>query len=68
MKTTALHRTIVALDNMSKESAVNFLNRGEFVGSELNYIKVGLELFCSEGPRLVDFLAEQHQKKIFFRP
>ena len=54
-------RLIVALDFPSAGDAVDFAKR---VGEEVLWVKVGLELFCSAGPAVVNDLAALG-KKIF---
>ncbi len=62
MSSSALSKVIVALDNMPKANVFHFLDKA---GAELELVKIGLELFCSEGPQFVKEVVNRHQKKIF---
>jgi orotidine-5'-phosphate decarboxylase len=53
-------RIIVPLDVPTKEVAIALIE----TLSEVQFWKVGLELFVSSGPSILDYL-KQHQKKIF---
>lgn len=54
-------RVIVALDTPSAESALNMVDG---LGDEATFYKVGLELFTSAGPEVVQTLVER-QKRVF---
>ena len=49
-------KLILALDLPAKDKAVEFLDK---VGSELKWVKVGLQLFTSEGPDIVRQIADK---------
>ena len=55
-------RTMVALDNMTKEQTLEFL---EQMPSELEMLKIGLELFTAFGPEFVTEIHERFNKRIF---
>jgi orotidine-5'-phosphate decarboxylase len=59
---TPLDQIIVALDNKNKEEVLEFLSLPE---NKLSRIKMGLELFCGEGPSFVHQVYDLHQKNIF---
>ena len=50
---------ILALDLPSRKEAIEFLHK---VGSELKWIKIGLQLFTSEGPDIVKEVADKGLK------
>ena len=52
---------ITALDFNSKEKAMELV---KVIGDSINYYKVGLELFVSSGPSIIDFLKSEN-KKVF---
>lgn len=52
---------ITALDFNSKEKAIELVKT---IGSTINYYKVGLELFVSSGPSIIEFLKSEN-KKVF---
>ena len=54
-------KLILALDGMSKEDVFSLLKKLP----ETIWVKVGLELFVSEGPEILIELREQ-KKRIFF--
>lgn len=58
--TAIADRIIVPLDVPSKDEAIALIDSL----SEVQFWKVGLELFVSSGPSILDYL-KQHQKKIF---
>ena len=53
-------KIIIALDGMDKDDVVNLLKKIP----EIVWVKVGLELFVSEGPDVLSMLREKG-KKIF---
>ncbi len=55
-------RTMVALDNMTREQALVFLTE---MPSELDLVKIGLELYCSYGAAFVREVHEKFNKRIF---
>ena len=55
-------RVMVALDNMPKDKVFDFL---EGMPRELEYVKIGLELFLSHGHSLVTEIHQKYEKKIF---
>lgn len=55
-------RTMVALDNMTKEQAFSFL---EGMPNNLEMVKIGLELYCSLGQDFVKEVHERFEKRIF---
>lgn len=57
----ARERLIVALDFPTADLAIDMAER---VGDTVDWVKVGLELFCTAGPRVVEDLAGRG-KKIF---
>jgi len=59
--TTPLERLIVALDVPTEGEALNLVER---LGPNVLWVKVGLELFCSNGPSIVRALAGMG-KRIF---
>ena len=58
--TAVADRIIVPLDVPTQEAAIALIDSL----SEVQFWKVGLELFVSSGPSILDYL-KQHQKKIF---
>jgi orotidine-5'-phosphate decarboxylase len=58
--TAIADRIIVPLDVPTKDAAIALIDSL----SEVQFWKVGLELFVSSGPSILDYL-KQHQKKIF---
>ncbi|MCB9092015.1 MAG: orotidine-5'-phosphate decarboxylase [Halobacteriovoraceae bacterium] len=55
----SFEKVIVALDFNNRKTLDNFINR---VGRYLNFVKVGMELFYSEGPEVIDFLKNKNLK------
>ncbi len=62
MNETALDRTIIALDNMSKSSIFEFLKTIE---GRIPTVKIGMETFYRYGRNLVEEISDQFQLKIF---
>ncbi len=58
--TAIADRIIVPLDVPTKDAAIALIDSL----SEVQFWKVGLELFVSSGPSILDYL-KQHQKKVF---
>ena len=58
----SLEKVIVALDNMGKDQVIRFLDQKE---NTLPFVKLGLEMFCLEGPQFVREINERFNKKIF---
>ena len=50
---------IIACDFSSKDEVMSFLDR---FGEERPFVKIGLELFCSEGPQIVREIKERGHK------
>lgn len=55
-------QVIVALDNMPREDILNFLSKA---GPRLQFIKIGLEMFCKYGPSFVNEVHSKFGQKIF---
>jgi orotidine-5'-phosphate decarboxylase len=55
-------RIIIALDQMSEEEIVIFLNKTK---GQISKVKIGLELFLKYGPSLVKRIYDNHQVGIF---
>ena len=53
-------KIILALDGLSKNEIINFLKKCP----QIRWVKVGLELFCKEGPEIIKILRKMG-KKIF---
>ena len=53
-------KIILALDGLNKNEIINFLKKCP----QIKWVKVGLELFCREGPDIIKILKNM-QKKIF---
>ena len=53
-------KIILALDGLNKNEIINFLKKCP----EIRWVKVGLELFCKEGPEIIKILRKM-EKKIF---
>ena len=53
-------KIILALDGLNKNEIINFLTKCP----KIKWVKVGLELFCKEGPKIIRILQEM-EKKIF---
>ena len=53
-------KIILALDGLNKNEIINFLKKCP----QIRWVKVGLELFCKEGPEIIKILKEM-EKKIF---
>ena len=53
-------KVILALDGLNKDEIINFLN----ICPQILWVKVGLELFCKEGPEIIKILKKM-KKKIF---
>ena len=53
-------KIILALDGLSKNEIINFLKKCPHI----RWVKVGLELFCKEGPEIIKILRKM-EKKIF---
>ena len=53
-------KIILALDGLNKNEILNFLNNCP----QIRWVKVGLELFCKEGPEIIETLKKMG-KKIF---
>ena len=53
-------KIILALDGLSKNEIINFLKKCPHI----KWVKVGLELFCKEGPEIIKILRKM-EKKIF---
>ena len=64
MTTTLLNsaRTMVALDNMDKDSLFNFL---ETLPQECPLVKIGLEQYLAHGKELIKTVHDRYQKRIF---
>ena len=56
----AEEKIILALDGLNKNEILNFLKECP----QIRWVKVGLELFCKEGPEIIKILREM-EKKIF---
>ena len=57
---TAEEKIILALDGLNKNEIINFLKKCH----QIKWVKVGLELFCKEGPEIIKVLKNM-EKKIF---
>lgn len=55
-------KVMVALDNMKKQQVYEFLDQ---MPSDLEMVKIGLELFLAEGQHLVKEIHEKYNKRIF---
>ena len=53
-------KIILALDGLNKNEIINFLKKCP----QIRWVKVGLELFCKEGPEIIKILRKM-EKKIF---
>ena len=53
-------KIILALDGLNKNEIINFLKKCP----QIRWVKVGLELFCKEGPEIIKILKKM-EKKIF---
>ena len=53
-------KIILALDGLNKNEIINFLKKCP----KIKWVKVGLELFCKEGPEIIKILKKM-KKKIF---
>jgi len=53
-------KIILALDGLNKNEIINFLKKCP----QIRWVKVGLELFCKEGPGIIKILRKM-EKKIF---
>ena len=53
-------KIILALDGLNKNEIMNFLIKCP----QIRWVKVGLELFCKEGPEVIKILKKM-EKKIF---
>ena len=53
-------KIILALDGLNKNEIINFLKKCP----KIKWVKVGLELFCREGPEIIKILKKM-EKKIF---
>lgn len=53
-------KIILALDGLNKNEIINFLKKSP----QIKWVKVGLELFCKEGPEIIKILRKM-KKKIF---
>ena len=53
-------KIILALDGLNKNEIINFLKKCP----QIRWVKVGLELFCKEGPEIINVLRKMG-KKIF---
>ena len=53
-------KIILALDGLNKNEIINFLKKCP----QIRWVKVGLELFCKEGPEVIKILKKM-EKKIF---
>ena len=53
-------KIILALDGFNKNEIINFLKKCP----QIRWVKVGLELFCKEGPEVIQILKKM-EKKIF---
>ena len=62
MSPSNLNRMIIALDNMDKQKALDFIKKTQ---KYFSYFKVGMELFYKEGPELIYTIADTYKKKIF---
>ena len=54
-------KIIIALDGMDKNNVLNLLEKIP----EIIWVKVGLELFVSEGPDILSVLRDKEKKNIF---
>ncbi len=54
----ALERTIIALDFQDSETVKTFLKKVSDCDLKPNYVKVGLELFYSEGPDIISLIKD----------
>ena len=57
---SSAEKIILALDGLNKNEIINFLKKCP----QIRWVKVGLELFCKEGPEIIKILREMG-KKIF---
>jgi len=60
MNIQSSEKIILALDGLNKNEIINFLNKCP----QSQWVKVGLELFCKEGPEVIKILKKM-EKKIF---
>lgn len=61
-KTQAKERLIVALDTSSEKEAFELIKK---LSGKVGYFKVGLELFSSMGPRIIDIIKDNGDKVFF---
>ena len=54
----ALDKTIIALDFPDRESTEKFVKRLSTCKQRPHYLKVGMELFYSEGPRIIELIKD----------
>ncbi len=54
-----INKTIVALDFPDLESTKKFVDK---VGSEIEFVKVGMQLFYSEGYKVIEYLKDKNYK------
>lgn len=57
-----IDKTIIALDQMSEFEIKHILKKAD---GQIQYIKIGLELFLKYGPDIVKKIADEYQVKIF---
>ncbi len=55
-----LEKVIIALDFKNLDTTIEFLNK--FPDGYLKFVKVGMELFYSEGPSIITYLKSRHLK------
>jgi len=60
MNIQSSEKIILALDGLNKNEIINFLNKCP----QIQWVKVGLELFCKEGPEVIKILKKM-EKNIF---
>lgn len=62
IKTQAKDRLIVALDTSSENEAFELIKK---LSGKIGYFKVGLELFSSMGPKIIDIIKDNGDKVFF---
>ena len=61
-KTQVKDRLIVALDTSSEQEAIKLIEK---LSEHVGYFKVGIELFCAVGPKIISIIKDK-ENKVFF--
>lgn len=62
MNQQQLKKIIVALDNMERKQILEWMELGK---EDINFIKIGLEVFCRYGREFIEMLSQKFRARVF---